>query len=398
MIKILDELNVAYAGKIPEAVFRTKCKENNFSEIDIEKALSQYATQIVKDDTNSSGINDKVREIIKSMKNSFPERIPYDFFSKKCLEMGISMPVIEAVVHENRGLFLITVSKTNDYGNILIILIYHCLKKIYPDKSASQYYGICLERGLTVNDIRFAESTTEIILPDLGEDSCAGTGSDTAPIENRLYTLIRTAKKEYQYAIPVEELLRRWDREELLANDVDKLIKIYTYYLLSSYNEHRMNKEKSDAAARIKAVNGQISTVLKDLSTEYGNTIPQEIFRQKCKEFHFSPGELEYSIKMLNDYKGTFDSFNDIKYMNKKAYLILTILRKKYPGKIPYNLFYQRCKAIGLTKEEIIEAVHQCGVTMFTGKIEEEPYLRALDDMILKHKANSIDTSPSSDT
>ena len=180
MIRILDELNVAYAGKIPEAVFITKCKENNFSESDIEKALAQYAAQIVKDDTNSPGINDKVREIIKSMKNSFPERIPYDFFSKKCLEMGISMPIIEAVVHENRGLFLITVSKTNDYGNILIILIYHCLKKIYPDKSASQYYGICLERGLTVNDIRFAQSATEIVLPDLGEDSCAGTCSDTA--------------------------------------------------------------------------------------------------------------------------------------------------------------------------------------------------------------------------
>ena len=193
----------------------------------------------------------------------------------------------------------------------------------------------------------------------------------------------------------MEEFLRRWDREELLANDVDKLIKVYTYYLLSTYNEHRMTKEKSDAAARVKAVSDQISTVLKDLSTQYGSTIPQEIFRQKCKEYHFSPGELEYSIKRLNEYKDTFESFNDIKFMNKKAYLILTILRKKYPGKIPYNLFYQQCRAIGLTKEEIIEAVHQCGVTMFTGKIEEEPYLRALDDMILKHKANSTDTTHS---
>ncbi len=398
MIRILEELNATYSGKIPEAVFKTKCKENNFSDSDIEKALSQYASQIVKDDTNNSGINDKVREIIKSMKSSFPERIPYDVFSKKCLEMGISMDIIEAVVQENRGLFLITVSKTNDYGNILIILIHHCLKKIYPDKSASQFYGICLERGLTVNNIRFAESAMEIVVPDMGEDSYSGTCSDTVPIENRILALIRIAKKEYQYAIPVAEFLRRWDRGELLANDVDKLIKIYTYYLLSSYNEHRMTTEKSDAAARIKTVNAQISTVLKDLGTQYGNTIPQEIFRQKCKEYHFSPGELEYSIKMLNDHKGTSNSFDEIKFMNNKAYLILTILHKKYPGKIPYSLFYQRCKAIGLTKEEIIQAVHQCGVTMFTGKIEEEPYLRALDDMILKHKANSIDIPHSSNT
>lgn len=398
MIGILEELNVAYAGKIPEAVFIAKCKENNFSESDIEKALAQYATQIVKDDTNNPGINDKVREIIKSMKNSFPERIPYDLFSQTCLEMGISTQIIEAVVHENRGLFRITVNKANDYGNVLIILIYHCLKKIYPDKSVSQYYGICLERGLTVNDIRFAESATEIAVPDIGEDSCAGTGSDTALIENRLFALIRMAKKEYQYTIPVTELLRRWDKEEFSPNDVDKLIKIYTYYLLSAYNEHRMTKEKSEAAARVKLVNDQISTVLKDLSAQYGNTIPQEIFRQKCKEFHFSPGELEYSFKMLNDHKGASESFDEIKFMNDKAYLILTILRKKFPGKIPYNLFYQRCKAIGLTKEEILQAVHQCGVTMFTGKIEEEPYLRALDEMILKHKANSTDTPPSSNT
>ena len=78
--------------------------------------------------------------------------------------------------------------------------------------------------------------------------------------------------------------------------------------------------------------------------------------------------------------------------MNNKAYMVITILRKRYPGKIPYGMFCKRCKAIGLTKEEIIEAVHQCGTAMFSGKIEEEPYLRALDDMILKHKANSTDT------
>jgi hypothetical protein len=398
MIRVLEELNATYSGKIPEAVFKAKCKESNFSESDIEKALSQYASQIVKDDKNNSGINDKVREIIKSMKSSFPERIPYDIFSKKCLEMGIPMDIIEAVVHENRGMFLITVSKTNDYGNILIILIYHCLKKIYPNKSASQYYGICLERGLTVNDIRFAESATEIVVPDMGKDSYAGTSSDTTLIEAKIIALIRRVKKEYQYAIPVTEFLRRWDREELLAGDVDMLIKIYTYYLLSSYNDHRMTKEKSDAAARIKTVNAQVFSVLKDLSTQYGNTIPHDIFRQKCKEYQFSPGELEYSINMLNEYKGTSDSFDGIKFMDNKAYLILTVLRKKYPGKIPYNIFYQRCKAIGLTKEEIIKAVHQCGVAMFTGKIEEEPYLRALDDMILKHKANSIDIPPPSNT
>ena len=390
--RILDELNVAYAGRIPEAVFIAKCRENHFSESDIEKALAQNATQIVKDDTNNPGINDKVREIIKFMKNSFPERIPYDIFSKKCLDMGIPMHDIEAMVQENRGLFLITVDKNNKYGNILIILIYHCLKKIYQDKSMSQYYGICLERGLTVNDIRFAESTTEIVIPDIGEDIDTVASPDIKTVEKKLFALFHTAKKEYPNTIPVSELLHRWDREGFLATDVDQLIKAYTRYLLSSFNEHRMTKEKSDAAARIKTVKDQVSAVLKDMSTQYGNTIPQEIFHQKCKEYHFNAGELEYSIELLNEHKETSDRFNEIRYMNNKAYMVLTILRKRYPGKIPYGMFCKQCKAIGLTKEEIIEAVHQCGTAMFSGKIEEEPYLRALDDMILKHKANSTDT------
>ena len=356
--------------------------------------VNENAIPIVKEDANNPGINEKIQEIIRSMKNSFPERIPYDIFSKKCLDMGIPTHNIEAVVQENRRLFLITARKNNDYGNILIILIYHGLKKIYQDKSASQYYGICLERGLTINDIRFAESAMEVVIPDLGEDSFGMDNSIMAPVEKMLFALLQTVKKEYPHAMPVSEFLQRWDRAGLLSVDVDQLIKVYTHYLLSSYNDDLQTKEKTDATARKKIVNEHISTVLKEMSTQYGNTIPQEIFRQKCVEHHFDAGELEYSIKALHEYKDTSDIFEDIKYMNNKAYMVLLALRTRYPGKIPYTIFLNRCKAIGLTKEEIIEAVHQCGTAMFSGKIEEEPYLRALDDMILKHKANSTDTPP----
>ena len=178
------------------------------------------------------------------MKNSFPERIPYDIFSKKCLDMGIPMHDIEAMVQENRGMFLITVGKNNDYGNILIILIYHCLKKIYQDKSVSQYYGICLERGLTVNDIRFAESTTEIVIPDIGED-----------IDTVACRILRQLKKDYshyfirlkrniQILYPYRSSCTGGTGKEFSYRRRPADQSVYCY-LLSSFNDHRMTKKRA---------------------------------------------------------------------------------------------------------------------------------------------------------
>jgi len=68
--------------------------------------------------------------------------------------------------------------------------------------------------------------------------------------------------------------------------------------------------------------------------------------------------------------------------MNNKAYIILTALRKTYPGKIPYNVFYNKCKAIGLKPEEISEAIKRSGRIIATEKSDEEHYLQVLDNIL----------------
>jgi hypothetical protein len=96
-----------------------------------------------------------------------------------------------------------------------------------------------------------------------------------------------------------------------------------------------------------------------------------------------------YARKMFEDYLVSQVSYKEIKYMNKKAYIILTSLRKTYPSKIPYNIFFNKCKAIGMKTEEIADAIKQSGNMISTEKSDEQHYLQVLDDIITGQKKAS---------
>lgn len=336
----------------------------------------------------------KVPEILKALKNSCPGKIPYNLFYQECIEHGVSRAEIEEVTQKNRGLFQIQLYNDDEYAKLLLVIIYNYLKEMYSTSlSTSQFYGKCLEEGLNVDDIRFAESVWQINIPDLAVLKDLATRTDSMGIENRLLKLFYAMKTEYPGTIPVAVLQTKCAQFGMSKEDIGNLEKIYTRHLLSKHNEKVSvaGAKKSEAADKpsIKDVNARVKRVLDEAINVYGETVPELAFIDKCKAAGFTLEEQMYARKMFEDYLASLNSYKDIKYMNKKAYIILTSLRKTYPGKIPYNIFFNKCKAIGMKNEEIADAIKQSGNMISTEKSDEQHYLQVLDDIITDQKKAS---------
>jgi len=200
-------------------------------------------------------------------------------------------------------------------------------------------------------------------------------------------------KTEYPGTIPIAVLQTKCAQFGMSKEDIGNLEKIYTRHLLSKHNEKVSvaGAKKSEAVAKpsIKEVNVRVKHVLDEAINIYGETVPELAFIDKCKAAGFTLEEQMYARKMFEDYLASLNSYKDIKYMNKKAYIILTSLRKTYPGKIPYNIFFNKCKAIGMKNEEIAEAIKQSGHMISTEKSDEQHYLKVLDDIITDQKKAS---------
>lgn len=336
----------------------------------------------------------KVPEILKALKNSCPGKIPYNLFYQECIEQGVSRAEIEEVTQKNRGLFQIQLYNDDEYAKLLLVIIYNYLKEMYSTSlSTSQFYGKCLEEGLNVDDIRFAESVWQINIPDLAVLKDLATRTDSMGIENRLLKLFYAMKTEYPGTIPIAVLQTKCAQFGMSKEDIGNLEKIYTRHLLSKHNEKVSvaGAKKSEATDKpsIKDVNAKVKRVLDEAINVYGETVPELAFIDKCKAAGFTLEEQMYARKMFEDYLASLNSYKDIKYMNKKAYIILTSLRKTYPGKIPYNIFFNKCKAIGMKNEEIADAIKQSGNMISTEKSDEQHYLQVLDDIITDQKKAS---------
>ncbi|AFC99195.1 hypothetical protein Mtc_0428 [Methanocella conradii HZ254] len=329
-----------------------------------------------------------VSELIKQMKSTYSGKIPYNLFYQECMERGIPKEEIEAAVQKNKGLFQFQMSKDDEYANILLVIIYNYLKDFYSrSMSTSQFYGKCLEECLTVDDIRYAENVWQVTIPSVTTLRDLATKTDAMSIENKLLKLLYAIKKEYPETIPVAVLHNKCVQAGLTKDDVAELEKIYTRYLLTKHNE-KVSTDKGVVKdkARVKAINAKIKRILDELAGVYGENIPATAFSDKCKESGFTGEEQLYAKKVFEDYQVSLASFKEIKYMNNKAYIILTSLRKLYPGKIPYNVFYTKCKAIGLKNDEIAEAIKQAGRIIASEKSDEEHYLKVLDDILSEYK------------
>ncbi len=335
----------------------------------------------------------KALEIMKQMKTVYPDMIPYNMFRQECAERGIPNEDIEAVVHKNKGQFQVRQDKDDEYAKLLLVVIFNYLKDFYSKTmSTSQFYAKCLEECLTVDDIRFAENIWQVSIPDVDTLRELAAKTDSMSAENKLLRLFYGVKKEYPDTIPTSVLQARCIQIGLTKDDVGQLEKSYTRYLLTKHNTRaRAPAESKDTkdtraavniTAKIKEINARVKHMIDELVAYYGENIPVPAFLFKCKQAGLTGEEQLYAKRVFEDYQESLASYKDIKYMNSKAYIILTSLRKVYPGKIPYNVFYNKCKAVGLKNDEILEALKQSGKIITTDKNEQEHYLKALDSII----------------
>jgi hypothetical protein len=338
----------------------------------------------------------KIQAIIKQLKATSPSKIPYNLFYQECVEQGISRADIETATQNNRGIFQIQVYNDDEYAKLLLVIIYNYLKETYnTTMSTSQFYGKCLEEGLSIDDIRFAESVWQIAIPDQATLKELAAKTDSMGIENRLLKLLYAMKSEYPGTIPLAVLGTKCSQFGMTKEDVGNLEKIYTRHLLSKHNEKISGEKKvltdvnAAAAPSIKDINAKVKRVLDDAINVYGDTVPEMAFIDKCKNDGFTLEEQMYARKVFEDYLASLVSYKEIKYMNKKAHIILTSLRKIYPGKIPYNIFYNKCKALGMKNEEIADAIKQSGNMISTEKSDEQHYLKVLEDIIGDQKKAS---------
>ena len=337
----------------------------------------------------------KVPEIIKALKASCPGKIPYNMFYQECIEHGVPKSEMEEATQNNRGLFQIQVYNDDEYAKLLLVIIYNYLKEKYSTSlSTSQFYGKCLEEGLNIDDIRYSESVWQIVIPDQEKLKELAAKTDAMGIENRLLKLFYAIKTEYPDTIPIAVLQTKCTQFGMSKDDIGNLEKIYTRHLLSKHNEMlagtpKAKKAETEARPSIKEINARVKQVLDEAVSLYGDSIPEMAFIDKCKAAGFSIEEQMYARKVFEDYLAALVSYKEIKYMNKKAYIILTSLRKAYPGKIPYNIFYNKCKALGMKNEEIAEAIKQSGHMISTEKSDEQHYLKVLDDIITDQKKAS---------
>jgi hypothetical protein len=334
----------------------------------------------------------KVPEILKALKSSCPGKIPYNMFYQECIEHGVTRAEIEEVTQKNRGLFQIQLYNDDEYAKLLLVIIYNYLKELYSTTlSTSQFYGKCLEEGLNVDDIRYAESVWQITIPDLATLKELSTKTDSMGIENRLLKLFYGMKTEYPATIPIAVLQTKCAQFGMSKEDIGNLEKIYTRHLLSKHNDmvSGTKKVENNAGPSIKDINARVKAVLDDAMSTYGDNVPELAFIDKCKAAGFTLEEQMYARKIFEDYLVSQVSYKEIKYMNKKAYIILTSLRKTYPSKIPYNIFFNKCKAIGMKTEEIADAIKQSGNMISTEKSDEQHYLQVLDDIITGQKKAS---------
>jgi len=339
-------------------------------------------------------VGTKILEIIKQMRTIYPGKIPYNIFFQECAERGISNDEIEKVVYKNRGLFQFQQDKDDEYSKVLLIIIYNYLKDFYSKSmSTSQFYGKCLEECLTVDDIRFAENTWQISIPDVSTIRDMAAKTDSMSVENKLLKLLYSLKKEHPDTVPTAVLHTSCLQQGFTRDDIVQLEKIYTRYLLTKHNdrissekgakgENGEKKDMESIKAKIKETNARIKKLIDELASTCGENIPPAVFLQKCKETGFTGEEQLYAKRVFDEYLEALASFKEIKYMNNKAYIILNSLRKVYPGKIPYNIFYNKCKAIGLKNEEISDAIKQSGKIISTEKNDEEHLLKVLDNIL----------------
>ncbi len=333
----------------------------------------------------------KALEILKQLKTVYPDKIPINIFNQECTERGIGKDDIDAVVAGHKDMFQVQQNKDDEYAKLLLVVIFNYLKDFYSKSmSTSQFYAKCLEECLTVDDIRFAENIWQVSIPDVDTLRELAAKTDSMSAENKLLRLFYGVKKEYPDTIPTSVLQAKCIQIGMTKDDVSQLEKSYTRYLLAKHNTRTKVSTESagaksatpDLTAKIKEINAKVKHLIDELVAYYGENIPVPAFLFKCKQAGLTSEEQLYAKRVFEDYQESLASYRDIKYMNSKAYIILTSLRKVYPGKIPYNVFYNKCKAVGLKNDEILEALKQSGKIITTDKNEQEHYLKALDNII----------------
>jgi len=340
--------------------------------------------------THAATAGGKAPEVLKQMRTVYPDKIPYNIFRQECAERGVPGEDIDAVVAKHKDMFQAQQNRDEEYAKLLLVVIFNYLKDFYSKSmSTSQFYAKCLEECLTVDDIRFAENIWQVSIPDVDTLRGLAAKTDSMSAENKLLRLFYGVKKEYPDTIPTSVLQARCIQIGLTKDDIGQLEKSYTRYLLTKHNARTVASAESsgakpvvDIAAKVKEINARVKHLIDELVAYYGENIPVPAFLFKCKQAGLTGEEQLYAKRVFEDYQESLASYKDIKYMNSKAYIILTSLRKVYPGKIPYNVFYNKCKAIGLKNDEILEALKQSGKIITTDKNEQEHYLKTLDNII----------------
>lgn len=241
------------------------------------------------------------------------------------------------------------------------IMIYASLQKAPEDAVSGQVFrGKCREAGLADDEIAYAERFLFPGSRDAGSAESAAPAPAPAPV-NKVTLVLYELRREYPGDVPADALRQKCKDKGLSDEEIRSIEQVYARRAVASYNEMVSERVATGTDFRKSMLDIKIIKLLDELKLRYGNLIPATAYIDRCKEMGFTEEDLAYAKTKYGEFIDALISYEDVKYVSSKAYIILEHLRKSYPGKVPYSVFYSRCKAMGISRENIESAVRQAG-------------------------------------
>ncbi|HMK46178.1 MAG TPA: hypothetical protein VK436_06090 [Methanocella sp.] len=367
--------------RISEREFRQKCADYNLSPAELEHAISIYRQyEASPENSTNKDTHRKTEDIIDRLKERYGSSIPYNLYVEACIQAGIGRPEIDFGLKEYQLLF-----NTNDDNgaplNLDAIYIYECLKNSTGNNVQREVYRAkCRESGIRDPEIDAAEKYSMNKTP-----SSEGKGNDGKSSINKVTLVLYELKNQYENNVPLDALYAKCKERGLSNDEIHTIEQIYAKRAVFAYNEMVTDGTVKGSDFKESMLDIKIIRLLDGLKLTYGNMIPATAYMDKCIEMGFSEQELAYARKKYDDYIDTLITYEDVKYINTKAYIVLSHLKKSYSGKVPYNIFYSRCRALGISKDNIEAAYRQAGGTISRETGADNMSSKMLDDVAAEY-------------
>ena len=385
---IFVELTKTHPNRISEREFRQKCADNNLSPAELEYAISmyrQYEASPEKSPENSVSQDTKNRteDIINRLKEQYGNNIPFNRYVESCIRAGIGRPEIDSGMKEYQLLF----NTSDDHGghiNLNAIYIYEYLKNsVGGNVPRDIFRSKCKESGITDSEVDVAERYLANN-PANNSEGTVNPGDGKGTI-NKVTLVLYELKNQYENNVPMDALYAKCKERGLSSDEIHTIEQIYAKRTVFTYNKMVTDGTVKGSDFKESMLDIKIIRLLDGLKLTYGNMIPATAYMDKCAEMGFDEQELAYARKKYDDYIDTLITYEDVKYINTKAYIVLSHLKKSYSGKVPYNIFYSRCRALGISKDNIEAAYRQAGGTISREPDTDKMSTKMLDDVAAEY-------------